>query len=38
MGGGDVLEGDGALDLLAGEDSLVVPLYEDANVAAARVA
>lgn len=31
--GGDILEGDCALDFLAGEDGLVVPVYEDAEVA-----
>jgi hypothetical protein len=29
----DILEGDGALDLLASEDGLVVPANEDADVA-----
>lgn len=30
---GNVLEGDGAPDFLAGKDSLVVPMDEDADVA-----
>lgn len=29
----DILKGDGAFDFLAGEDSLVVPADEDADVA-----
>lgn len=29
----DILEGDGALDLLAGEDGLIVPVDKDADVA-----
>lgn len=33
--GSNVLEGDGALDLLASKDSLVVPANEDADVAGA---
>lgn len=34
-GPGDVLEGDVALDVLASENGLVVPVYEDADVAGA---
>ena len=32
---GDVLEGDGALDVLSGEDGLLGPVHEDTDVAGA---
>ena len=38
VGRSDVFKGDGALNLLAGEDGLVVPLYENTDVSITHVA